>query len=92
MRAELAWLNEIDIAPPHLLDWNPDQAVTMVVTESSTTATSSRQSSWWPVPEEVVVTPGVWTIRGPSAAASPSVPGRADRDRLTRAGLSAAAA
>ena len=36
-----AWLNEIDIAPPHLLDWKADQAVRIVVTESRMTASSS---------------------------------------------------
>ena len=41
MRAEEAWLNEIDIAPPHLLDSKADQAVRMVVIESRTTAISS---------------------------------------------------
>src|SRR3954451_761374 len=49
MRDADAWLNEIAISPPHLLDWKPDQAVRIVVTDSSSTATSSPQL----VPESV---------------------------------------
>ena len=38
IRAEDAWLNEMDIAPAHLLDSKPDHAVRIAVTASSTTA------------------------------------------------------
>src|SRR4051794_32635530 len=44
IRAEDAWLNAMDIAPPHLLDWKPDHAVRIAVTESSTTAMISCSS------------------------------------------------
>jgi hypothetical protein len=38
-----ALLNEIDISPPHLLDWKPLHAVAIAVTDRRMTAISSRQ-------------------------------------------------
>ena len=38
IRPDDASENEIDIAPPHLLAWNPVQAVAIAVTDSSSTA------------------------------------------------------
>src|SRR4051794_31067837 len=46
IRLEEASEKEIDIAPLHLLDWNPVHAVSTAVTESRTTAMISRQSAW----------------------------------------------
>ena len=43
IRAVEALLKEIDISPPHLLDWNPLHAVAIAVTESKMTAMTSRQ-------------------------------------------------
>ena len=42
IRADDAWLNEIDIIPLHLLAWNADQAARIVVRDSRTTTTQSR--------------------------------------------------
>src|SRR3954449_655315 len=79
IREDDAWLNEIAISPPHLLDWKPDQAVRIVVTDSRTTATSSRQfvpSSAW----SLDVTSG--SIADSCDAPAPEPRGRARREPL----------
>ena len=45
IRADEAWLKEIDISPPHLDDWNPHQAVSTAVIERRTRAKVSRTTS-----------------------------------------------
>jgi hypothetical protein len=41
MRALEAWLNAIDISPPHLEDWKPHHAVRTAVRESTRRVTTT---------------------------------------------------
>ncbi|MEG8036486.1 hypothetical protein QP157_14590 [Sphingomonas sp. LR61] len=47
IRALDAWLNEMDISPPHFDAWKPHQAVTTAVIERRTTVATSRRRVQW---------------------------------------------